>query len=177
MRYFLTLSLTLVLLWGIVAEVNHAIADYRLYLFTGALYVVFAALTLPLRAGLLVSCVGGLICDANAPVNFGLHLLLFSLAHIIVHHVRDRIAHDDSLSLIFVTLIANLALFLVFSFSQIHASPAPAAVWPRLIVDLLCSQVFLAIATPWFFALQRRSLHLADRFAEMTYERSGYNRR
>lgn len=177
MRYFVTLSLTLVLLWGLVAEVNHSIAGFRIYLFTGALYVVFAALTQPMRAGILVSCVGGLICDANAPVNFGVHMLLFSLAHIIIHHVRDRIAHEDSISLIVVTLIANLALFLVFSFTQISASPRPAAVWPRLIADLLCSQVFLTVVTPWFFALQRRSLHLADRFAEMTYERSAYNRR
>lgn len=177
MRHFFALSLTLVLLWGIVAEVNHAIAGFRIYLFTGALYVVFAALTQPLRAGLLVSCVGGLICDANAPVSFGVHLLLFSLAHIILHHVRDRLAHDDSTSLIVVSLIANLALFLLFSFTQISASPRPAAVWPRLIVDLLCSQVFVTIVTPWFFALQRRSLHLADRFAEMTYERSTYNSR
>lgn len=177
MRQFVTLSLTLVLLWGLVAEVNHAIAPYRVYLFTGALYVVYSALTQPLRAGLLVSCMGGLICDANSPVNFGMHLLLFSLAHVIVRHVRDRIAHDDSLSLTFVTLLANLALFLVFSFSQIQASPAPAAIWPRLIVDLLCSQVFVTLVTPWFFALQRQSLVLADRFAERTYARQSYNRR
>lgn len=177
MRRFLTLSLTLVLLWAIVAEVNHALSGQRVYLFIGALYVAFAALTQPLRAGIFVSCAGGLICDANSPVNFGLHMLLFSLAHVILHHVRDRIAHDDSLSIIFVALLTNLALFLVFSFSQIHASPAPAAVWPRLIADLLCSQVFLTLVTPWFFALQGRALLLSDQLAAMTYERQTYNRR
>ena len=40
-------------------------------------------------------------------------------------------------------------------------TPAPAAIWPRLIVDLLCSQVFLVLIAPWFFALQTRALTLA----------------
>ncbi|MES2693212.1 MAG: rod shape-determining protein MreD [Verrucomicrobiota bacterium] len=165
MRRFLTLTLTQVLLWGIFAEANHALAGFRVYLFVGALYVVFAALTQPPRSGIFVSCVGGLICDANSPVNFGLHLLLFALAHTILHRVRDRIATDDNISLIVVALLTNLALFLVFSFTQIHASPAPAAVWPRLIVDLVCSQVALALVTPWFFALQGRALALSDSVA------------
>ena len=39
---------------------------------------------------------------------------------------------------------------------------APAAVWPRLLVDLLFSQVVLAFVTPWFFALQARSLAIAQ---------------
>ena len=76
-------------------------------------------------------------------------------------HIRDRVPRDDNIAAIIVVLLTNLALFLVFSFGQIHGSPAPAAVWPRLIADLVCSQVFLALVTPWFFALQARTLVLA----------------
>lgn len=164
MRRFLALSATLVLLWGVVAELNHALTEYRVYVFVGALFVVFAATTQPLRAGIFASCVGGAICDAQSPVTFGTHLLLFALAHATLYHIRDRVPRDDNIAAIIVVLLTNLALFLVFSFSQIHDSPAPAAVWPRLIVDLLCSQVLLVLITPWFFALQSRALDLSQEF-------------
>jgi rod shape-determining protein MreD len=50
----------------------------------------------------------------------------------------------------------------VFSLGQIHDAPAPNAIWPRLIADLVCSQIFLVLVTPWFFALQRGALALAQ---------------
>lgn len=161
MRRALILFLTLIALWTVVAQLNHALSEARIYLFAGALFVVFAAVTQPRRSGLAASLLGGLLCDAHTPVIFGTHLLLFAAAHVILFHVRDRVPRDDNVSAIIVVLLTNLALFLLFSFTQIHASPAPAAIWPSLIVDLLCSQVFLALVTPWFFALQAHALMLA----------------
>jgi rod shape-determining protein MreD len=161
MRRVLVLFATLFLLWALVAQANHALADIRIYLFPGALFVLYAALAFPLQAGLTVSLLGGLICDANSPVAFGTHTLLFALTHAVVFHLRDRLPRTDTVGRVVVALLANLGLFLLFSFVQIGRSPAPAAVWPRLIVDLVCSQVFLALVTPWFFALQRRALVLA----------------
>jgi rod shape-determining protein MreD len=87
--------------------------------------------------------------------------LLFAAAQLIVAHVRDRIPRDDTIAAVVVVLLTNLALFIVFSFTRIQDSPAPAALWPRLLVDLACSQVFLAAVTPWFFSLQARALDLA----------------
>jgi hypothetical protein len=46
--------------------------------------------------------------------------------------------------------------------------PAPAAAWPRQIADLVCSQVFLALIAPWFFALQHRALALTGTTRELT---------
>lgn len=162
MRRFLTLSLTLLLLWALVAQVNDFLAGYRVYLFAGGLFVAFAALTQPLRAGIFASCVGGLICDANAPVTFGVHLLLFAIAHATLFHARERVPREDNIAVIIVTLLTNLALFVVFSFGQIQDAPAPAALGPRLLADLVCSQLFLVLVTPWFFALQNRSLELSQ---------------
>lgn len=161
MRRTLILFATLVVLWAVVSQVNHALSTVRVYLFAGALYVAFAALTQPRRSGLATSLLAGLLCDASTPVTFGTHLLLFAAAHVTLFHIRDRVPRDDNIAAIVVVLLTNLALYLVFSFAQIHHSPAPAAVWPRLIADLICSQVFLALITPWFFALQARSLALA----------------
>jgi hypothetical protein len=176
MRRFVTLSFTLLLLWAIIAQVNDLISGWRVYVFAGGLFVTFAALTQPLRPGMFAVCVGGMICDANAPVTFGVHVLLFSAAHATVYHLRDRVPQEDNIAITVVTLLTNLALFLVFSFGQIHVSPAPAAAWPRLLMDLLCSQILLVAVTPWFFALQARALEIAQ-VMTAAYERRFRERR
>ncbi len=168
MRRTLLLFATLVVLWTIVAQLNHELAGWRVYLFAGALFVAYAALTQPRRAGLIATLLGGILCDANSAAAFGTHTLLFAAAHVTVFQVRDRVPRDDNISAIIVVLLTNLALFLVFSFTQIHRSPAPAAVWPRLIADLVCSQLFLVVVTPWFFALQARTLALGRGLREDT---------
>lgn len=162
MRRTLVLIASQLLLWTIVTLVNDALSGWQVYVFAGALYVAFAALSQPPGPGLLTAVIAGLICDANAPVTFGLHLLLFAAAHLILFHVRERVPREDSVSVIAVVLLTNLALFLMFSIVQIHGSPFPSAHWPRLVVDLLCSQVLLALITPWFFALQAGGLALAQ---------------
>jgi rod shape-determining protein MreD len=161
MRRTLVLFGSLLLLWALVTQVNDALSGLRVYVFAGALFVAFAALTQPRRAGLLASMLGGLVCDANSPVTFGTHMLLFTAAHLTLFHVRERVPRDDNIAAVVVVLLTNLALFLVFSLAQIHDSPAPTAVWPRLIADLVCSQVFLVAITPWFFALQAGALAIA----------------
>lgn len=161
MRHTLATFLTLLLLWAIVAEINHALSALRVYLFVGALFVTYAALMLPFRAGLASTVLGGLLCDANAPVWFGTHLVLFTAAFAIVSHLRNRLPRDDTVARVVVASLANLGLFLLFSFTQIGGSPAPAVAWPRLIADLVCSQIFLAVIAPWFFALQHHALLLA----------------
>ncbi len=161
MRRVLTLFAAQLVLWTLVSTLNHALTAWRVYLFPGALYVAFAALFQPRRPGLAVALLGGLVCDAATPVAFGTHALLFAAAHLILFHLRDRLPKDDTLGLVIVVLFANLALFLVFSLGQIRSSPAPAAVWPRLIADLACTQIFLALVAPWFFALQAQALALA----------------
>jgi cell shape-determining protein MreD len=161
MRRTLVLLGCSLVLWTLVTQLNDLIAPWRVYLFAGALFVAHAALTQPRGPGLAASLLAGLACDANTPVAFGTHLLLFAAAHLIVTHVRHRIPRADVIAGVAVVLVANLALFLLFSFSQLHASPAPAVLWPRLFADLACSQVFLALITPWFFSLQDHALALA----------------
>jgi len=162
MRRTLVIAATLLLLWTVVSQANHALSGLHLYLFVGGLFVAYSALTQPLPQGLAASIVGGIYCDVAGPAGlFGTHALLFAAAHVSVFHVRDRIPRDETASRVVVALLTNLALFLVFSFSQVHQSPAPGLAWPRLLVDLVASQVFLALLAPWFFAVQARVLVLA----------------
>jgi rod shape-determining protein MreD len=153
--------LTQLLLWALIAQVNHATSELHIYFFAGGLFVAYAALMLRLRDGLVAALLAGLVHDATTPVYFGTHLVLFATAHVIVYHLRDRIPRDETMARVLVALFANLAIFLLFSFFQIGQSPAPGVAWPRLIVDLACSQLFIALVAPWFFALQARSLVLA----------------
>jgi rod shape-determining protein MreD len=161
MRRTLVLAGSLLLLWAIVAQLNDALSALRVHVFAGALFVAFTALTQPRRAGLAAVMLGGLICDANTPVAFGTHMLLFAAAHTVLFQLRERVTRDDNTSAIVVVLLTNLALFLIFSFTQIHDAPLPAVIWPRLVADLVCSQIFLVLVTPWFFALQAGALALA----------------
>jgi len=161
MRPALATFLTVLLLWALVAQANHALAASHVYLFVGGLLVAQAALELPLHFGMAVSLLAGCVCDANALVPFGTHALLFAGAHAVLFNLRDRMPHDETAGRVVIALFANLALFLALSFLEIDRSPAPAASWLRLFADLACSQIFLALVAPWFFALQSRAIELA----------------
>lgn len=170
MLRILATFLTLLLLWVLVTQLNHALSGAHIYFFVGGLFVAYSSLTLGLRDGLLASLLGGLLCDASMPMAaspsamaFGLahtHTLLFVFAHVVIFNLRDRLPREETAARVLVALFANLGIFLLFSFAHIGRSPAPAAVWPRIIADLLCSQVLLALVAPWFFALQTRALIL-----------------
>ncbi|MDB6169508.1 MAG: hypothetical protein JWM88_2372 [Verrucomicrobia bacterium] len=161
MRRTLVTFLTLLLLWVIVAQVNHAASAAHLYFFVGGLFVTYAALVLPLRGGLAAVLLAGALCDADSPVPFGTHVLLFALAHAVVFNIRDRVPRDETVARVIVALLVNLALFLALSFALVGRSPAPASAWPRLLADLVGSQLLLALVAPWFLALQARTLVLA----------------
>jgi rod shape-determining protein MreD len=168
-RAFVTFA-TLFLLWTIVSQLNHSLGTVRIYLWVGGLFITHAALNLPLRSGLGGSLLGGLMLDSVSPVAFGTHTLLFAVGHCLLFNLRDRLPREETSARVVIALFANLALFLVFSFLLIHRGPAPAAVWPRIVFDLICSQVFLALVAPWFFALQARALDFTDLLAH-AYER------
>ena len=173
MRRPLVLFAATVLLWAGVAELNHALAELHLYVFAGGLYVGFAALTQPLRSGLATTLLAALVCDANTPVTFGTHVLLFAAAHLTVFRIRDRVPREDNIAATLLVLFTNFALFLALSFTQVPASPVPAVIWPRLIADLIGSQLFIVIVTPWFFALQASSVARVETFVELRARRHG----
>ncbi|MES1167369.1 MAG: hypothetical protein ABUL68_05140 [Pseudomonadota bacterium] len=164
--------LTQLLLWVLVAQANHALSGLHVYLFASGLFIAYPALAFGLREGMIVSFLGGLLCDANVALAPDLsrsalalahtHALLFVCAHAIIYHLRDRLPREETFARVLVVLFSNLGIFLVFSLAKASRLPASAEIWPRLIVDLACSQVFLVLIAPWFFALQRQVLALAN---------------
>lgn len=163
----------LVLLWAIVTELNHGLSGLHLYVFAGGLFVGFAALTQPFRSGLAATLLAACICDATTPVAFGTHVALFGLAHAVVYRIRDRVPRQDNIASTLLALFTNFGLFLALSFTQVHSSAPPAAIWPRLLADLVCSQLFVVLVTPWFFALQARTLELVETARALRARRTG----
>ncbi len=161
MRRPLILFATLFLLWVLTGQSNHLLSAWHVSLFLGGLHIVFAALKLKRNEGLITVFAIGLLFDAHAPVWFGCHALLFATAHLIVFRFRTRIPRDDSLFFIVVALLANLGIFLGISFTAFRDLPSGANVWPRLLADLVVSQIVIALVAPWFSALQARAMEIA----------------
>ena len=163
-RQWLLTFLSLFLLWVIVTQLNHYLSAWHMYVFAGALYVTFTALRLPARGGLFISAVAGLLCDANSAVPFGTHLLLFTTAHALISKAHHRIPASDPTTQLVVALIANFVLYTVLAVIMTVKAPLLGNLWPRMLFDLLLSQLFIVLVGPWYFSLQSRIL-LLDRFA------------
>jgi rod shape-determining protein MreD len=161
MRGCAALFLTLYLLRALVAEANSALSGLHVWLFAGGLFVVYSALMMPFGQGFTASVLGGLLCDSVTPVAFGTHAALFAAAHAVVYNVRERLQRDETAVRVTVALLVNLALFLALSVMRIRLSHLGAWAWPRMLSDLAWSEGALALAAPWFFALQLRTLQLA----------------
>lgn len=163
-RPWLLMFVALLLLWVITTQINHYLSGYQAHLFIGALFVTFTALRFPVPSGLLLSAAAGLLCDSAAPVPFGSHLLLFTIAHAIICHARHRLPAEHAISQLIVALITNAALYLALTLVLIARQPIIAQLWPRLLWDLLLSEAALVVIGPWFLALQGRIINL-DRLA------------
>ena len=153
--------LTVYVLRALVAEANSALSGMHVWLFAGGLFVAYSALMMPFRDGFTASVLGGLLCDSVTPVAFGTHAALFGVAHAVVYNARERLQRDETAVRVIVALLLNLALFLALTFARIRLAHGTAASWPRILSDLVWSQVALVVIAPWFFALQLRTLELA----------------
>lgn len=159
-RWLLVLLANLLLAW-LAGVANHLLAPAGVSLYFGGLFVAFAGLRLDARHGLVATLLTGLALDAGAPVPFGTHAALLGLVYATLLQGRHRFPREEPVFATVVVLFANLFLFLALSFLLISESPRPASTWLRLFVDLLCSQLTLALITPWFFALLARVFALA----------------
>ncbi len=143
-----------------IGQANHHLSALALTISAPGLIVAFAALRLPLGAGLAAVFTAGLWLDAAAPVAFGRHAVLLGLAFCIVHRVRGRLPRNETVVGVVAALFVNLGLFVALAFLDLGELPDPAAAGTRLLADLGVSQLFTALAGPWFLALQHATLRL-----------------
>lgn len=148
------------LLWLIAAQANHYLALWHVSLFAGGLMVTYPALRLPYREGVAVVFLTGLLLDAGTPVPFGLHAFLMLFAHAVVLGARNRLSREENAVALVVALATNLGLVLAISLVFLVRGRLAAGIWPRILFDLLASEVLVAVVTPWFLALQQRALEI-----------------
>lgn len=146
-------------LWVLVMQANHALAPWQVRLWLGGLLLAPAALAADYRAGAAAMFLIGLAIDATAPVWFGTHAFVLLAGHATLYSVRGRFARDETTPRILAALLANLATIIVFALLVGFSRPdAPMSNAGRLLVDLISSQLVLAVITPWYFAFQERLL-------------------
>jgi hypothetical protein len=158
MRAAAVLTLTLVLLWAVMAEANTALAPLQLWLFAGGLFVAGPALAAPAGGGAAVF-LAGCLCDAYAPRElFGAQAVLFTAAYLVLRGLRGRLPRGDTFGRVAAVLAVNFALFAAVSLLRLDLYPAAGPALVRLFADLAASEAFVALAAPWFFALEDAAL-------------------
>ncbi len=148
------------LLWWLLGLLNDCLAGAAVHLYIGGLFVVYSALRLDRKHGLIAVILTGLLVDAAGPLPFGTTMVLLGLVHATLLYGRQRFPREGAVFGIVVALFANLFLVIALSFLLVGANPRPASAWIRIFVDLLASQAFLLVITPWFLALQERTMEL-----------------
>ncbi|OAM87145.1 hypothetical protein AW736_24250 [Termitidicoccus mucosus] len=149
-----------ILLCTVAAQLNHYLSSLHISVFVGGLLVVFPALRLRHRHGWRIIVPLGLWCDAATPLPFGLLTMLLLLAHAVIFQLRSRIPRAEPLVGVAVALIANIALFAAVAIFCALRLDAPSGLALRLFVDLLASELLIALIGPWFFAVQEHALAL-----------------
>jgi rod shape-determining protein MreD len=159
---WLIVFLANLLLWWLLGVANNYLATSGVHLYVGGLFVVYAALRLDYRHGLIAIVLTGLLMDAVTPVPYGTTLFLLGLVHATLLYGRQRFPREGAVFGIVVALFANLFLVIALSFLLVSANPRPAQAWLRIFMDLLASQLLILILTPWFLALQDRVMALVQ---------------
>ena len=150
------------LLWWLAGLVNNFCASLAVHFYLGGLMVVYAALRLDRKHGLIAIMLTGLLLDAAEPVPFGTSVALLGLIHATLLYGRQQFPREGAVFGIVVALLANLFLFIALSFLLVGENPRPGEAWLRVFVDLLASQLLILLVAPWFLALQDRAMALVQ---------------
>lgn len=160
-RWFIAFGANL-LLWWLVGLANNYLANFAVHLYVGGLFVVYAALRLDRKHGLIAIVLTGLLIDAVEPVPYGTSLLLLGLVHATLLYGRQRFPREGAVFGVVVALLANLFLVIALSFLLVGANLRPGSAWLRIFADLLASQLLLIVITPWFLALLDRAMEMVS---------------
>lgn len=149
----------------VVAQVNHHLTDLSLlglahgqiHLFLPALPLAFAALRLTVGPAVLATVVTALAIESGLPLPSGTILLPATACVCVTLALRGHFNRFEPSSAIFAALLINLIMLLAVT---VVAWRGGAVSLTRVAVDLLVSQLALALLTGWFFAAQTALMEL-----------------
>ena len=159
---WLIVFLANLLLWWLVGLANNYLTPLSVHLYIGGLFVVFPAVRLDTKNGLIATLLTGLMFDAMEPVTFGTNMVLLGLVFAALLYGRQRFPREGALFGIVVALLTNLFLVIALSFLLVGDNPRPGEAWLSIFVDLLASQLVILLITPWFLELQTQAMTLAQ---------------
>lgn len=160
-RWLIVTLANLLLCW-LTGLANDYLAGLSVFLYFGGLLVSYAALRLDTKQGLIATVATALMVDATQPVPYGTSLFLFSFVHAVILYGRHRFPREGAVFATVVALLANLFLFVALSFLLVGAGPRPGQAWVRVFGDLVMSQIAITLITPWFVALQDKTMEWAE---------------
>lgn len=144
----------------LAGEMNHHLAPLSLHVFAGGLLITFGALRLQLKPAFLANALTALLVDAMTPMTPGVMFLGLMAVHTLIFASRGNIPRESSRAATAVAVGANTLIMLLLALSFAREAVHPAAYWQRMSIDILLSQVIVAIGATWFFSLQMASLRL-----------------
>jgi hypothetical protein len=164
-RWLVVFAGNLVFLF-VVAQLNHHLTDFpllgvtrgQLSLFLVGLPLTFAALRLALGPAVLTAAVTALAFEAGTPLPTGAILLPAAACVCVTQALRPHFNRFEPSSMLLAGLIINAVLILAVTL--IVAYRGGGVSLTRVAVDLIVSQLALALLSGWFFAAQMALLEL-----------------
>lgn len=168
-RWLIVFLANLLLCW-LTGLANHYLSRFSLpgipyisiHLYLGGLFVVYSALRLDPKHGVVAMILTGLMFDSLEPVPYGTHVVLLGLVHATLLYGRRRFPREGGIFGIVLAQLCNLFLYIALSVLLVGANPVPAQAWLRIFFDLLASQIVILLVAPWFIALQEQTMRFAQ---------------
>lgn len=149
----------------LVSQLNHYLTDFsffglahgQAYLFLPGLPLAFTALRLNLRPAVVTTVATALALEAMLPLRSGAILLPAAACVCVTISLRTGFNRFEASTAVLAALIMNLVLLLAITIVTYSAGGVSLS---RVALDLLFSQLAVALLTGWFFAAQTALLEL-----------------
>lgn len=150
------------LLYGLVQGLNNALTPLGLSIYIGGLFIAFPALVLPPLGALIVILLSVFLMDAPLIIPFGSSAPLFTFGFYLTTLAEQRIHYSLKTLTMGIAFTLNLGLFLCISLIAPETSFRNPQQLQTLAINLVLSQAFLLIITPWFLSFQQLLLRWAN---------------
>ena len=142
-------------IWGFLIFIwNDFFAFLPIYFYMGGIFAILPALRLDFARGFSCAVLSGCFLDAAFPTPFGFHACSLAIIQVGLHLANDRAKFSRPLTLIVTALTVNLLLFLsLHVWFSIQVPTGTEILHGRAFVDLIFSELLLAVSLPWLLAL------------------------
>ncbi len=157
LRWVLVVLLNLLFIL-MAAELNHYLAPLSFSLFFGGLLLAFPILRLDPRGGFLCTALTAFFLEAVSPLPTGLLFWTMMFAHAVFFSFRGRFARETVRAGVLCAVVLNVAVMAVLWVVFLSSAVDPGIYLRRGLLEAAASAAAVAVAAPWFLALQKAAL-------------------